>query len=351
MGGAIFGMGGALVGNGGAPPTGNGGAPPTGNGGTPPTGNGGTPPTGNGGMAMGGGGTAGGGGAAAGMPGMGGGVAIGGMSNATDIKITGSTVLCPGAMPMVPNSPISACTADKCTGAHCVPADQIPMGTDTSQLAKCPDMTFCTPDDYIATQGKFQVKVCKSIEGSEGRCISSCVPQVAKQFDQLPKDVCADTERCAPCFNPIDGTDTKACTQGCDMGPTVMPKFVFPKCGIDMMDSTMTPMGVCVPKSIVPMDLQGIPADTCAADHLCAPTEKAKDLNYQFQVCTPTSIGGLLGMPNMAGQKGGCVPKYLAGTNGGLLAVDGCKTGELCAPCTNPLSMPANAPTGACPWP
>jgi hypothetical protein len=327
---------------------GSGGAP--GSGGVAP-GTGGTPLPGTGGMVTGTGGTAGGTTGAGGMPpGMGGMVVVGGMSNASDIKITGSTVLCDGAMPMVPTTPVSACMADKCTGAHCIPAAQIPMGTDTSTLAKCPDMSFCTPDDYIATQGKFQVKVCTSLEGAEGRCISTCVPQVATKFDQLPKDVCADSERCAPCYNPIDGTDTKACTQGCDKGPT-KPKFVFPTCGIDPMDTTMTPKGVCVPKSIVPMDLQSIPADTCATDHLCAPTEKAKDLNYNFPVCMPTSVGGLLGMPNMAGQKGGCVPKYIVGTSSTLLAVDGCMAGELCAPCTNPLSTPANAPTGACPWP
>src|SRR5205814_6920511 len=135
------------------------------------------------------------------------------------------------------------------------------------QLAMCPNNAgFCTPDDYIATQGKFLVKKCTSLEGAEGRCISTCVPQVLKQIDQLPVDMCnMALERCAPCWNPIDGSDTKACTQGCDTG-NPMTNVTFAKCGMDR--------SLCVPKTLVPMDQQGLPPDTCSADHLCAPTEK-----------------------------------------------------------------------------
>ena len=155
-----------------------------------------------------------------GTTGMGGGgmagttVSVGGQSSASDIKITGSTTLCAGAMPMVPSTPVSSCTSMTCTGAHCLPMDQVPMGTDVTQLAKCPDGTsYCTPDDYIATQGKFQVKTCTSLEGAEGRCISTCIPQVSKQIDQLPKDVCMDSERCAPCYNPIDEIGRASCRE------------------------------------------------------------------------------------------------------------------------------------------
>jgi hypothetical protein len=269
---------------------------------------------------------------------------VGGSTMASDIKIVGSTTLCMGAMPTVRMTQVATCTADKCTGAHCVPLDQIPMGTDTGQLAKCQDGSFCTPDDYIATQGKFLVKTCTSLDGAEGRCISTCVPEVAKKLDELPKDVCADSERCTPCWNPIDGTDTKACSQGCDKGPPAT-KVVFASCGMGK--------GLCVPKTALPMDLRDIiPVDTCATDHGCAPTEKVKDLSYNFPMCTPSGLAGTLGMANMAGQKGGCIPAYLLGSMSSVLMSDGCAGGDLCAPCTNPLSTPtANAPTGACPWP
>ncbi len=333
------------------------GAPAVGAGGTvAPVGMGGAPVGAGGMMVVGAGGALPGGGAvgAGGAPGAGGMVTVGGASNASDIKIVGSTTLCAGAMPVVPNTPVSACSAMNCTGAHCVPMAQIPAGTDVTTLAKCPDgSSYCTPDDYIATQGQFQVKKCTSLEGAEGRCISTCIPQVAKQIDQLPKDVCMDSERCAPCFNPIDGSDTHACTQGCDK-QTTMPPVLFAKCGIYAMDTSKTPRGLCVPKSLVPMNLQGIPQDTCKTDELCAPTEKVKDLNYNFPMCMPTGLAAALGlMANMAGQKGGCVPAYLAGTNASVLTMDECTgMGDLCAPCTNPLSTPtANAPTGACPWP
>jgi hypothetical protein len=242
-----------------------------------------------------------------------------------------------------------------------VPTAQIPAGTDTSLLAPCPDGSLCTPDDYIATQGKFLVKKCASLLGAEGRCISKCVPQVAKQLTTLPKDVCADNELCAPCWNPIDGTDTKACSQGCDTGAPAA-KTVFTSCGAGL--------GVCVPPSLVsdPTQLAALKAvddptgkpgtgctqtDSSGASYLCAPTLKAADQSAQFTQCTPTSIGALLALKNMAGQAGGCVPKYIVPSGSqSLVNQDTCPTGWVCAPCTNPLSTPtANAPSGACPWP
>jgi hypothetical protein len=209
-------------------------------------------------------------------------------------------------------------------------------------LAKCPDNSYCTPDDYLATQGEFLLKTCTSLEGAQGRCVSTCVTQVSKQVNQLPKDVCADTERCAPCWSLVDGTDTGICRLGCDTGPPAN-KVLYASCAAGR--------GVCVPQAAVPADLQGgVPQDTCASGHLCVPTEKAKDPLYTFPKCTPTSLGGVLGLANQAGQKGGCVPAYLVGSNS-QLSVDGCASGDLCAPCTNPFSSPVNAPTGACPWP
>ena len=330
--GGMFNTGGAVPGTGGALPPGTGGTTPGTGGATPGTG--GTTP-GTGGTTPGTGGT---------TPGTGGqAVTVGGQSNASDIKITGSTTQCPNTTPDIPPGQLASCTIANCSNAHCVPASEIPMGTDTSLLPKCPDQSFCTPDDFIATDGKFLAKKCVSLEGAEGRCLSTCIPAVSSQLSTLPKDTCAETERCAPCWNPIDGADTKACSQGCDTGPPAT-KVTFTPCGANR--------GICVPKSIVPAEFAtSVPvADCTKTDYVCAPIEKAKDFNYNFPACTPTSLGGLLGQPAPNGQKGGCVPAYIVPTDQqALLLVDGCGTGEFCAPCTNPLSMPANQPTGACP--
>jgi hypothetical protein len=270
-----------------------------------------------------------------------GGGGAGGVINAQDIKIVGSVTQCPGTTPTLPAGEIPACTSQTCQAAHCVPTNQVPPGTDTTLLGPCSG-GLCVPDDYIATYGQFQTKVCESIDGAEGRCISTCIPSVAAQLDRLPPADCATTERCAPCYSPIDGTDTGACTQGCDQGPT-QPKYQFASCGGGA--------GLCVPKSLVPADLQAaVPVESCTQpDHVCAPTEKVKDINYNFPACTPSNPIAAGAQPGPNGQKGGCVPKYLV-TDPIQLTVllqDTCQVNELCAPCTNPLSN--NAPTGACP--
>jgi hypothetical protein len=325
-----------MLNTGGAPasgglPTGSGGAPasgglPPGNGGVAPA-SGGAPPASGGTVAT--GGTA---------------VTVGGQSNVSDIKVVGTATQCTGTTPNIPPGQLAACVIENCSAAHCVPEANLAPGTDKTMLPKCPDQSFCTPDDFIATDGKFLLKKCVSLEAGEGRCLSTCIPSVAAQIDTLPKDTCADSERCAPCWNPIDGADTKACSQGCDTGPPAA-KVVFTPCGAGK--------GICVPKAIVPAEFGSNvpPADCTKTDYVCAPIEKAKDFNYNFPVCTPTSLGGLLGMPAPNGQKGGCVPAYIIPTDQqSLLLQDGCPEGDICAPCTNPLSMPtANAPTGACP--
>jgi len=264
----------------------------------------------------------------------------GGLINASDIEIVGSVTQCPGTTPQLPAGQIPSCTSQTCLAAHCVPANQVPAGTDTSLLATCSG-GFCTPDDYIATYGKFLTKVCQSVDGAEGRCISTCIPQVEDRLTQLPQRDCAPSERCAPCFDPIDGRDTRACNQGCDAGPT-QPPYTFTSCG--------SGEGLCVPKELVPTELQAaVPPDTCTqTDHVCAPIEKVKDLNYNFPVCVPTSAAALLAQPGPNGQTGGCVPIYLVPADKrSLILQDTCQTGELCAPCTDPLAN--MAPTGACP--
>ncbi len=323
---------GGVVGGGGTPINGNGGTP-VGGGGTPP-GSGGTSNTG--GTSM---------------------VNVGGDTNVNDIHIVGTVTQCPGTTPMLPQGSLASCNLMGCSNAHCVPLADVPANemSSTSLLSKCPDGSFCTPDDFIATDDQFLAKKCTSLLGAEGRCISSCVTEVNQQIDQLPQDVCDKTERCAPCFNPIDGTDTKACTQGCDTGPANKTPVTFAACGMSK--------GLCVPENLVPADLKAaVPVDTCTGGgdggnkFVCAPTEKVKDLNYNFPTCVPSFLDPLgLDKPNSTGQKGGCVPAYLTANvmpapPAGSLLQDTCQMGELCAPCVNPLATTMPLPqTGACP--
>src|SRR6185295_6433086 len=119
--------------------------------------------------------------------------------------------------PAIDPSILPACTT--CGDGHCVPNAQIPDASLLSQLGKCDDTSSCVPDVFIETNGKFVAPTCKSVSGVEGRCLSRCLPEVASQAAQLPQDICADTEACVPCYDPLEGTDTGACKISCDTGP------------------------------------------------------------------------------------------------------------------------------------
>lgn len=292
----------------------------------------------------------------------------GGTTSSSGYTFVGTVTAAPGTTPIpVPTSFVSCASPvptdggiQTCQYANCVPAntaDSLMTSSQKTLLGMCSDGTsYCVPDDFIATLGKFELATCKSIDNAEGRCISTCIPEVAKMINELPKDVCADTERCAPCYFPwpVASTDggsnaeqTGACTAGVGDSPK-QPPVLFPTCGVT---NGGAPQGLCVPSSLVPADLlSAVPPDTCTSGQLCAPTQKVMDLSYKFPACT----GGL--------GAGACVPDYLALYAGGdptsqlaaaafatcsSLGVTGLPAGNdwVCAPCTNPLT---GKPTGAC---
>lgn len=223
----------------------------------------------------------------------------------------------------------------------CVPKTLVPASLQSAlSQDTCTDpTTLCAPDSFIGTSGTGPVK-CKSLEVlpgqyAEGRCVPACVPQVQQQANQLPQDVCQAGEKCAPCYNPIDGSVTGSCTAVATDQPT-QPKLQFTQCCKDT--TTGTTHGLCVPKSIVPAANQSLPAQECPTTtgdpYLCAPIEKVNNLNYKF----PTCDTGLFG-------PGACIFACFAGANGPILQPGTCTGGTVCAPCTNPLD---GTQTGAC---
>jgi hypothetical protein len=255
---------------------------------------------------------------------------------------------CADAQPAeLPLGGFQPCTMHACQAAHCIPKGLMPSSIDQSLLAVCADSTtLCVPDDYARPLGRFQVKKCSSLNNSEGRCISTCIPKVNGLMDVLPKANCGDYEVCAPCINPNDGTSTGACNQGCDTGPSAQAPYIFQKC--------QGGTGVCAPTAIIPGVLmtQLVQFD-CPVGQVCAPIQKTQNLKYNFPSCAPSNgFVQLLAGAGPNGQKGGCVPSWLADANpveGVFMAQDTCQTGEKCAPCLNPLR--GSLPTGACPVP
>lgn len=238
-----------------------------------------------------------------------------------------------------------------CDGAHCVPAEQVPE-EERDRLAACDDGAgACVPDAFIETLGVFTLPTCTSIAGIEGRCMSTCLPEIGEQAAVLPQDTCAPTERCVPCCDPFTGEDTGACSQSCDTGPAqACGEPAFETCCDD--DS-----GHCIPTEMLPEEAKeglrpcgesgggddwggggddwGDGGGGQEAESYCVP-DVMQDPNFAGAACQ----GNML----MGEYAGVCLPLCLNIQMSFMLDVADCPDGYTCAPCSNPLT---GEPTGA----
>src|SRR5262249_27735164 len=112
-------------------------------------------------------------------------------------------------------SRLDACSP-ACGGAHCLPAQYVPAD-EQKLLAPCPG-GFCAPDPIIESDNHWIPSFCRSIAGAEGRCLSTCLPEVSSQ-PLLPQSTCSADERCVPCYDPTSSdptASTHACELACD---------------------------------------------------------------------------------------------------------------------------------------
>ncbi|MBS2013816.1 MAG: hypothetical protein JST00_13080 [Deltaproteobacteria bacterium] len=265
---------------------------------------------------------------------------------------------------MAPEDPAKFPKCACATGgtARCIPKDKVPPSS-AKALDTCTNggAGVCVPDPLVKSGGA-SPKTCKSPFG-EGRCMSLCVPEVAKNAQLLNRgegDVCAEDERCAPCLNPLKNNEptgvceigkpvaTKKCDdggQGSSSGATSSsggtPNVACPYVGPPLVDvNTFAACGGgpgmrCVPTTLVPADVAKM-LEPCPTG-LCAPEKSiAAGGNYLPKTCS--AVGGAEGrcinasIPNIKQQAS-------------QLSKDTCDTGELCAPCFSPLD---GKETGAC---
>lgn len=228
--------------------------------------------------------------------------------------------------PVIDPSTLTACAPD----AHCLDATLIADPAEKAQLAACPsDATkLCVPDIFLETGGKFTLATCNSVNGNEGRCLSTSLPAIAGQAALLPQDSCGANEKCAPCFNPVDGSDTGACKLSCDTGPT--------KAAVPFADCCSA-RAKCVSTDSIPDDQEGnLGQKSCDDGQLCVPDQILE--NDPIDACTANSI--LVG-----DYTGVCLSDCLDfGFAGIAIAKGSCGDHLKCAPCTNPLT---GDPTGA----
>lgn len=246
----------------------------------------------------------------------------------------------------------SACCLDygKCTKAGDVtdPVLRSAYGHDSCKAGTGDNDLKCVPTpSALADAGTLGVfDPCTTNLGAslEGRCLPKCFIGGNPQASLLKKETCTNAEFvCAPCFSPVDGKPTGACSQKPGDAPTTQPPTPFKACG--SLDGGPA-LGLCVPKQLA-LDT-GNPAapslkqlDCANATDVCAPSLKVKDPNACFQQCDSFIAG-----------PGGCVAAFLVeavhpGASANLGQAD-CQTGELCAPCLDPLSVPPGQPSGAC---
>ncbi|HVU04135.1 MAG TPA: hypothetical protein VHE30_20400 [Polyangiaceae bacterium] len=254
-------------------------------------------------------------------PGNGGTVGAGG-----DPPATGGFTQCSGNL----QDPSLLPPCSTCSGGRCVASADYP-NAPASILDSCGQDMVCMPDSIVATQGNVLLPSCRSVANMEGRCASMCIPIVRSLSGVLPQGGCGPDDRCAPCYNPADGSSTGICNVGCDPGPTDAP-FRFPDC--------CAGVGRCVPRAALPnvTGASQLPQVDCASSNdACVPTKLVTDPTYRFPSCTFLS------------QPGVCMPSCIVDQipMGSLLQRGDCAdSNDKCVLCTNPTT---GQPTGACP--
>ena len=254
---------------------------------------------------------------------------------AADSAPAPSAVACPyTGKPLLDVTTFPSCAGDG-SGMRCVPANLVPAEAG-KLLATCPT-GLCAPEKSIAAGGQYLPKTCRAVAGAEGRCLNKNIEQIKAQAAQLTQDSCDANELCAPCFSPLDATDTGACKSvSCDAPKE--PAKSFTGCCL----SQGMARAKCVPKTMVPTAQAGNLDDddgTCQKGaELCVPNEMLQP-NFKGPACTGSTFitGSYTGVCLSSCLHFGFIQSLGISTGS-------CQKGFKCAPCTNPLD---GKPTGA----
>jgi hypothetical protein len=251
---------------------------------------------------------------------------------------------------MNPSTLPSCCTAG---AAHCVPSQYVPSA-DKQALAACSG-GYCVPDPFILNQD-YLPPACKAYNGTDGVCLSLCVPQVSQYKSILTQGTCAQTELCAPCVNPLTNQPSGACAfkpppkctddgGGGDNNPPTgdgaAPPAACPHVGPPVLDpSTLPACGTaggahCLQSALVPPAMASKLA-TCTGGY-CVP-DSFIEAGGNFIPPTCSSLEGAEGRClNLA------IPQVAAQAS--QLTQSTCAVFEKCVPCFSPLD---GTDTGSC---
>lgn len=228
-------------------------------------------------------------------------------------------------------------TFETCCGAgaqargRCVPQPLLlqsvpPEGLSQLGQDRCSQTNnLCVPSAWL-TNGPKPSATCRAPGDLEGRCLPSCLPQVASRAASLVQRSCDSGELCVPCYDPLTGEDSKACRIGNDAPHEAAHGFA------QCCSSGGSSLGTCVPtESLSSQQRSALPIDSCHTyDARCVPTELTTSAT--LSTCTSMGTGG-----STAGVcLGTC---FISSPLAALLPRASCVNGEHCVPCSNvPLS-------------
>lgn len=199
--------------------------------------------------------------------------------------------------------------------SHCWAWSKVDVPKD--QLEPCDDPAeACMPDKLLLAGGK-KAQECKFAGSEPGGCVPLAFKQVRDNANVLQKETCEEDERCAPCIDPRDNTESGACAeqgvheQDCVGGPGDQGD----------VQTCCAGLGVCLDEKAVPADSrEDMSSMGCSAGRLCAPAAMADG--------KPKKCGTLAGLDGVCLAK--CFAPMLQGMDG---LSDDCNAFEICLPC------------------
>jgi hypothetical protein len=181
----------------------------------------------------------------------------------------------------------------------------------------CDGGQVCVPDAILSARGA-PLRACTFfVGGKPGVCMSRLVQAVETNAGVLQKDVCDESERCVPCVDPRDGSDTHACdptgvhTEACVGGANQAAERLC-----------CHGAGACMREDGVPEDQRGsLPRETCGGGQVCAPRSLSSGRPIK---CNTLGIAD-----------GVCLDICFAATLRSVqkLTRSGCGVTEVCIPC------------------
>jgi hypothetical protein len=238
-------------------------------------------------------------------------------------KIKTEVKTCDSPLVKPDKASLKACGDGK---GHCYDKTKVPIPDD--QAVPCdgggPD-DICVPDKMLFADGKALTKCKFALNDSAGACVSLMFKLVSENKDILTQDACDPDERCAPCVNPLDGSQTHLCDdgigphqdaciggQGADLaacchgsGVCMTEEGAPPDQRANMQQEMCPDKHLCAPASLAPggkpvtcdvLGISGVCLDLCFASMFQATTQITRSSCGPTEVCMPCAMGALSGM-------------------------------------------------------